>query len=463
MQQGQIIALEIADLADSGEGIGRYQDLVIFVPNTVPGDRIEAKIVYQKANLAHAQIVSITSPSPHRVRPSCIVADKCGGCDWQSVSYAHQLRIKHNKVLQALQRIGSFTEELLQETMQPIQGAAESLRYRNKVMFPLAADDRSDKVKAGYYQRRSHKLINLNQCPVQDEHFDRFLANIKLDIQTQGWQIYDEKKHRGALRHLGLRIGRRTGQVLLTLVSRTWEIPGLVEQAEQWLANYSDLVGVMLNYNSDRTNAILGKETRCIAGQEYIEEIFAGLRFQLKADTFFQIYTEQAEAMVEQILRGLKLQGTETLIDAYAGIGTLTLPLAKQVKRAIAIESQYQATEQAKINAQINQISNVECLTGTVEQILPQLEVQADVVILDPPRKGCQVEVLEQLRSHPPKQLVYVSCNPATLARDLKILCADGIFQLQQWQPFDFFPQTVHVETLVFLSANPSDRKTLEL
>lgn len=456
MQQGEIINLEISDFADSGDGVGKYEGCVVFVPNAVPGDRLNAKIVYVKANLAHAQIVTLESPSIHRVRPKCIVADKCGGCSWQTVSYSHQLRLKHNQVLQALQRIGGFDQEHLQETMIPIQAAAESLGYRNKVTFPLQASDRRDQVKAGYYQRGSHKLINLNQCPVQDPHFDRFLAQIKLDIQDQGWRIYDEKTHQGTLRHLSLRIGRRTGKILLTLVTRSWEIPGIEEQAEQWLNQYSNLSGVMLNLNRDRTNAILGKETRCIAGDEYIEEIFAGLRFQLRAETFFQIYTEQAEAMVEQILRWLQLEGTETLIDAYAGIGTLTLPLAKQVKKVIAIESQPQAVEQAITNAHINHITNVECLTGKVEEVLPNLNLDAeqiDLVVLDPPRKGCDLTVLEQLRILKPKKLIYVSCNPATLARDLKILCADQVFKLERWQPFDFFPQTVHVEALVLLSS----------
>jgi len=456
MQQGETINLEISDFADSGDGVGKYEGCVVFVPNAVPGDRLNAKIVYVKANLAHAQIVTLESPSIHRVRPKCIVADKCGGCSWQTVSYSHQLRLKHNQVLQALQRIGGFDQEHLQETMIPIQAAAESLGYRNKVTFPLQASDRRDQVKAGYYQRGSHKLINLNQCPVQDPHFDRFLAQIKLDIQDQGWRIYDEKTHQGTLRHLSLRIGRRTGKILLTLVTRSWEIPGIEEQAEQWLNQYSNLSGVMLNLNRDRTNAILGKETRCIAGDEYIEEIFAGLRFQLRAETFFQIYTEQAEAMVEQILRWLQLEGTETLIDAYAGIGTLTLPLAKQVKKVIAIESQPQAVEQAITNAHINHITNVECLTGKVEDILPNLNLDAEqvaLVLLDPPRKGCDLTVLEQLRILKPKKLIYVSCNPATLARDLKILCADRVFKLERWQPFDFFPQTVHVETLVLLSS----------
>jgi 23S rRNA (uracil1939-C5)-methyltransferase len=455
MQQGETINLEISDFAESGDGIGKYEGCVVFVPNAVPGDRLNAKIIYLKSNLAHAQIVNLELASIHRVRPKCIVADKCGGCSWQTVSYSQQIRLKHNQVLQALQRIGGFDQDLLQETMLPIEAAEESLGYRNKVTYPLQASDRRDQVKAGYYQRGTHKLINLNQCPVQDPHFDRFLAQIKQDIQAQNWRIYDEKTHQGALRHLSLRIGRRTNKVLLTLVTRSWEIPRLEEQAEQWLNQYSNLAGVMLNLNRDRTNAILGKETRCIAGEEYIEEIFAGLRFQLRAETFFQIYTEQAEIMVEQILRWLQLKGDETLIDAYAGIGTLTLPLAQQSKKVIAIESQPQAVEQAKVNAQINQINNVECLIGKVEEILPSLNLdstQVDVVVLDPPRKGCDLAVLTELRKLKPKKLIYVSCNPATLARDLNILCADGVFKLERWQPFDFFPQTVHVETLVLLS-----------
>jgi 23S rRNA (uracil1939-C5)-methyltransferase len=456
MLQGQTISLEISDLADSGDGVGRYEEFVVFVPNTVPGDRIEAKLVHVKANLAHAIIEQITEPSSDRIRPSCIVADKCGGCQWQAVSYDRQLAAKQNHAIQALHRIGGFALEEIAAVMSPIMGAEAVLGYRNKATYPLAND--AGKVKAGYYQKGSHKIVNLNQCPVQDSRLDPLLAGIKQDIQQQGWQIYDEQYHRGLLRHLSLRIGRHTGEILLTLISKDWDVPELPEQAAQWLEKYPQLVGVLINHNPQRTNAIFGNETRCLAGRDYLEEVFAGVRFQLRSDTFFQVYTEQAEAMLGVIQKQLNLQGTEVLLDAYAGVGALTLPLARQVKAAIALEIQPQATAQAEINAQLNQITNVEFHTGKVEQLLTQLQLptdrQPDVVLLDPPRKGCHSDAIAYLRDHHPSRVVYVSCNPATLARDLKLLCAEGTYAIAHLQMLDFFPQTAHVESVAFLEAN---------
>jgi 23S rRNA (uracil1939-C5)-methyltransferase len=456
MLQGQTISLEISDLADSGDGVGRYEDFVVFVPNTVPGDRIEAKLVHIKANLAHAMLVQITEPSGDRIRPSCIVADKCGGCQWQAVSYTKQLAAKQNHAIQALHRIGGFSLAEIAAVMSPIIGAEAVLGYRNKATYPLAND--LGRVKAGYYQKGSHKIVNLNQCPVQDSRLDPLLAGIKQDIQKQGWQIYDEQYHRGLLRHLSLRIGRHTGEILLTLISKEWDVPELSDQAAKWLEQYPQLVGVLLNHNPQRTNAIFGNETRCLAGRDYLEEVFAGVRFQLRADTFFQVYTEQAEAMLAVIQKQLNLQGTETLVDAYAGVGAMTLPLARQVKAAIALEIQPQATAQAQINAKLNQITNVEFHTGKVEQLLTQLELQTkqqpDVVLLDPPRKGCHADAIAYLRTHHPGRVVYVSCNPATLARDLKLLCGDRTYSLTHLQMLDFFPQTAHVESVAFLTAS---------
>ena len=452
MQQDQIIRLEITDLSDNGDGVGRYQDRVIFVGDTVPGDRITAKLSYVKPNFAHAKLEEVLEPSPHRVRAACIVADKCGGCQWQVVAYEYQLLAKQNQVFQALQRIGGFLPEEIRAVIQDIVPAPEPLQYRNKVAYPVGADQgkNAGKIKMGYYQKGSHKIVNINQCPVQDQRLDPFLAGLKRDIRKRDWQIYDETSHRGLIRHLSLRIGRNTGQILMTIVAKDWEVPKLDLQAPLWLESYPNLVGVMLNRNGDRTNAIFGIETRCVAGRDYIEENFAGLTFHLGADTFFQVHTEQAEALVRLIHRELQLQKDQVIVDAYAGIGTLTLPLAKTVKQAIAIEIQPQATAQAQKNAKINGIRNVTFHTGMVEVLLPQLDLTPDVLLLDPPRKGCHPEAIAYLCQSEIPRLVYISCNPATLARDLKLL--SGSYKIEKVQPLDFFPQTAHVETVVFLS-----------
>lgn len=456
-QQGCILEVTITDLSDSGDGVGRFGSRVVFVPDTVTGDRILVRLVRVKPQYANGKLNRMLEPSPHRIRPSCIVADKCGGCQWQHVSYDYQLTAKQNVVTQALERIGGFS----QPPVHPILGEprATGLGYRNKSTYPLGratstgeAKAQTGQVQAGYYQKGSHSLINLNQCPIQDERLNPLLAEVKQDIQKRGWSIYNEEQHRGKLRHLSLRIGQRTGEMLLTLVSTDQGFAEMEEQAQEWLERYPLLVGVALNVNPARTNAIWGPETRCLAGQEYLSEIFAGLTFQIRPETFFQVNTAQAEAVLNTILEELNLQGTEVIVDAYCGIGTLTLPLAKQAKQVVALEVQPTAVEQAQLNARLNGLDNVVFYLGEVEKVLPTLEEKPEIVVIDPPRKGCDRSVLETLLLIKPERIVYVSCNPATLARDLKILCADGDYHLTRVQPADFFPQTSHVECVAFLS-----------
>ncbi|MDJ0677889.1 MAG: 23S rRNA (uracil(1939)-C(5))-methyltransferase RlmD [Calothrix sp. MO_167.B42] len=454
-QQGELIEIEIADLSDTGDGVGRWQERVVFVPDTVPGDRIIVRLVHLKRQYAFGKLEQLLQSSPQRIRPSCIVADKCGGCQWQHINYDRQLQAKYNQVIQALERIGGFH----QPPVDPVLAAPSPFQYRNKVTYPLGLSTTGN-VQAGYYQKGSHKLINLNQCPVQDSRLNPLLAEIKQDIQKRGWSIYDERRHQGQIRHLSLRIGRRTGEILLTLIAKSDNLPDIAEQAQEWLDHYPPLVGVMLNLNSDRTNTIFGKETHCIAGVPYLREQFAGLEFHIRGDTFFQVYTETAEALLEVIQSQLNLQGNEVLVDAYCGIGTLALPLAKQVRQVIGLEVQNSAVAQAALNAQLNGIDNTSFQVGTVEKLLPQMNIQPDVVFLDPPRKGCDRSVIETLRLIKPSFIVYVSCKVATLARDLKLLCQDGVYSLQRIQPADFFPQTSHVEVAAFLALSYPGKDT---
>ncbi|HEY9608998.1 23S rRNA (uracil(1939)-C(5))-methyltransferase RlmD, partial [Allocoleopsis sp.] len=410
------------------------------------GDRILVRLVRVTSNYANGKFHQLLEPSPYRIRPSCIVADKCGGCHWQHIDYNYQLEAKQNLVIQALERIGGFTSP----SVAPVLSADAALAYRNKATYPLKRSA-TGQVQAGYYQKGSHQIINLNQCPIQDSRLNPLLAEIKQDIEQLGWSVYNEDRHQGRLRHLSLRIGRRTGDMLLTLVTTDWKLQNLDVQAQKWLTRYPKLMGVCVNRNPNRTNVIFGDETRCIAGQPYLREEFAGLEFQLRPETFFQVNTEVAEALLNAIVEQLALKGDEILVDAYCGIGTFTLPLAQRVRQAIGIELQSASVEQAQLNAQLNGISNVAFRTGTVEAVLPQLEIRPDVVLLDPPRKGCDRAVIETLLMTAPKHIVYVSCKPATLARDLKLLCHTGGYQLAHVQPADFFPQTPHVECAAFL------------
>lgn len=445
-QQGQLLELTIDDLNHTGEGVGRWQGRVVFVPNTVPGDRVRVRLVRVKPQYAYGKLDRILAASPHRVRPSCIVADKCGGCQWQQVDYPYQLETKRNLIVHNLEHIGGFNRAAVEAITDAVLATAP-LSYRNKATYPIKAT--ASQVQAGYYQRGSHQLINLNQCPIQDSRLNPFLAEIKQDIQAQKWRIYDEATHQGEVRHLALRIGHHTGEMLLTLVARSDNLPRLETQAQQWMQRYSSLVGICLNLQPDRTNAIFGAKTRCVVGRIDLRERFAGLEFRIQPATFFQVNTESAEALLSVIQKELRLQGHEVLVDAYCGIGTMTLPLARLVQKAIGIEVQPESIQQARQNAELNQISNVTFHTGTTEEWLPQLS-QADIVLLDPPRKGCDSSVIQSLIQLHPQKIVYISCNPATLARDLKLLSSN--YQVERVQPADFFPQTTHVECAAFLT-----------
>ncbi|QDZ41269.1 23S rRNA (uracil(1939)-C(5))-methyltransferase RlmD [Euhalothece natronophila Z-M001] len=445
-QQGSLIEVEITDLSDRADGVGRWNNRVVFVPDTVTGDRALVRLVRVKPQYAYGKVQELLTPSPHRIRPQCIVADKCGGCQWQHIALSHQHQAKEQVIRDAMERLGNIKNP----PIAPILSSFSELHYRNKVTYPLQRSENGN-VQAGYYRKGSHKLVNLNQCPVQDSRLDPFLAQIKQDIEAQGWSIYNETRGTGKLRHLALRIGRKTGEVLLTLITTDGNLAGIESQAQTWLKTFPDLVGVCLNYNAQRNNVIFGKKTHCIAGKEELEEEFAGLTFYLRPDTFFQVNTETAEALCHFILDKLALTGTETVVDAYCGVGTFTLPLACHAKEVIGIESQESAIAQAQRNAERNQIKNVSFQVGKVENCLSQLEKTPDLVFLDPPRKGCDRAVIETLSQLSPPKLVYLSCRPATLARDLNKLTASG-YEVTHIQPADFFPQTSHVEAAVFLA-----------
>ncbi len=450
-QQGHLVELDIIDLAHSGDGVGKLDGKAIFVPDTVTGDRILVRLTHIKKQYAYGKLQEIISPSPHRIRPNCIVADKCGGCQWQHITPDYQLTAKENQVIQAFKRIGAFENP----PVLPILSSPENLGYRNKATYPLKRS-LTGNVQAGYYQRNSHQIVNLNQCPIQDSRLNPILAQIKQDIQTQGWSIYNEKTGKGRLRHLGLRIGKKTGEILLTLVSASKNLTNFQQQAENWLQHYPNLVGVSINYNPDPGNKIFGEETFNYVGRPYLTETFGQLNFQLSSDTFFQINTEAAEVLLNVLLEKLSFTGKETLIDAYCGVGTFTLPLAKKVAQAVGIESNKNSIEQAENNAKINGIDNVKFYSGTVEKVLPSLNLFPDIVVLDPPRKGCDRRVIDTLKQLSPPLIIYISCQASTLARDLEQLCQQDLYTVQWIQPIDFFPQTPHVESMALLKFQSS-------
>lgn len=445
IQQGDLVEVEIEDVSSEGKGIARIEQQVVFIPNTVTGDRISSRIVRVKKNYGEGKLEQLKHSSPHRIRPRCIVADKCGGCQWQHINYPYQLQIKQKQVQETLTRIGGFKDLPLEEII-----SGDDLAYRNKVSYPLARAN-TGQIKAGYYRQGSHQIVNINQCPIQDKRLNPLLAEIKQDLQQLPIAIYEEKNHQGGLRHLCFRIGQNTGEILLTLVSAQLSDDNLEKQAQTWMKRYPCLVGVTLNYNPQKTNVIFGQKTELLAGRPYLVEKFSGLSYHLRAETFFQVNTTVAEKLLTTVLNQLPLTGNETILDLYCGVGTFTLPFAQKVKKAIGVESYHLSILQAQKNAEINQIDNVEFISQTTETFLPTLEIKPDIVILDPPRKGCQEEVIQALKQIKPNYIVYISCHPATLARDLQLLCQEEDYHIQLVQPADFFPQTPHVETVVIL------------
>ncbi|GMH35451.1 hypothetical protein BSKO_03319 [Bryopsis sp. KO-2023] len=451
-QKGASINLHVSDLGSSGDAVGRFLGRVVFVRNGVPGDRLAVRLIQVKKNLAQGRLEKVLEASSNRVVPPCPVADKCGGCQWQCVDYSLQLEIKRNQVVQAISRIGKLSNVDVKTAL-----PSEPFGYRNKVSYPFSRSALNGACM-GYYEKGTHDVVDIEHCPVQDVRLDPVLATVKRDMLESGWPIYDGKKHKGDIRHLSLRIGHHTGQILLTIVSTKRRLPGIKQLAQSWMADHPNIVGVCININSRKTKEIFGSETFVVRGQPFLVEKFMELDLRLASTTFFQVNTVQAERVVGMIIEELDLRGDEVLLDAYCGIGTIALPLASRLPegQVLGVEIMEESIEQATTNARENSINNVNFEVGRVETVLPRLirggGFNPEVVIIDPPRKGCDAAVLDCLLEAGPDRIVYVSCNPATLARDLQVLCGvQGSYDVQKIVPADFFPQTSHVETVAFL------------
>ena len=443
--QGQTAEVTITDLSHRGEGIGRLDGSVVVVAGALPGDRVRIRLAGRRRSLWQADLVAVVEPSPQRRRPPCILADHCGGCSLQPLQDAAQADWKEQQVRQTLLRVGGIDAEV-----RPILRAPQPLGYRNRAVIPL--ERTADGVlRAGYYRRGSHQIVNLNHCPVLDPRIDALITPLKSDLEAQSWPV--DRHGGGGLRHLALRVGEGSGEVLITLVATSPDLPGLEALAHSWMRRWPELVGVGLNLQTEPTNRLLGEHTASVAGRSWLVETFCGLDYRIAADTFFQVNTSQAEAVVPLLLEGL---GPEPghLIDAYCGIGTYSLPLADRLWRVLGIEQHPGAVELARQNASLAGLDErcTFCCDDVGGVLLEHLQVPGvDALFLDPPRKGLAPAVLTAIRQAAPPRLLYLSCDPATLARDLAQLCADGLFRVAWLQPIDFFPNTSHVEALAVL------------
>ncbi len=442
VRPGQEIELEVTGLGHSGEGVARYEGFTVFVPGGIPGDRLDAKVTLVKKNYARAAVVRVVDPSSDRVAPPCPVVGECGGCQLQHMAYEAQLRHKRQQVADALERIG----RLAGVTVHPTLGMDEPWRYRNKAQFPFG--EWSGRVIAGFFAPGTHRIVDIDQCEIQHPLGNRIMREVKELATRFGVPIYDEKTHRGVLRHVLARVGRGTGEAMAVLVTNGPQLPHGRKIAEELMRRVPGLVSVVQNINPERTNVILGRKSRLLAGRDRIYDVIDELKFAISPVSFFQVNPVQTEVLYGKALEYAGLTGAETVIDVYCGIGTISLFLARRARQVIGIEVVEQAVEDARANAELNGIGNARFIAGDAAVEMPRLAsegTRADVIVVDPPRKGCEEPVLRAMAEMGPERIVYVSCNPATLARDLGILAELG-YRTPEVQPVDMFPHTAHVE-----------------
>ena len=447
VQKGETIEINITGLGSSGEGVGKYQGFTVFVPGALPTETIKAKVVLVKKNYASARIQEIIVPSAERVEPACPVYKQCGGCQLQHLSYAGQLAMKEEQVKAAITRIGHLDTEVL-----PVMGCANPWNYRNKMQFP-AAMGAEGKIEIGCYATATHSVVDTEGCLIQKEANNQVLVAVRKWMQKYNITAYDERTGKGLVRHVMSRVGVHSGEVMAVLITSAYDIPAKKELIDILVEDVPGLVSVIQNINKKPTNIIMGNKTRTIYGKPNIKDSLGALSFNVSAQSFFQVNSEQAEKLYNKALEYAALTGNETVVDVYCGTGTITLYMAKHAKKAYGIEIVAPAIEDAKKNAVANGCKNVEFILGDAAVELPALlegGVNPDVVLLDPPRAGCEERVLAAICKVKPERIVYVSCNPASLARDLAYLEQNG-YKATIVQPVDMFPATSHVENVALV------------
>ncbi|MFD2638068.1 23S rRNA (uracil(1939)-C(5))-methyltransferase RlmD [Piscibacillus salipiscarius] len=447
VKKNEYIDLEFVDLTHEGNGVGKIDGYPVFVPYGLPGEKAKVKIVKVKKNIAFGKLIELIEPSEDRIEPPCEVFYQCGGCQIQHMTYERQLKMKQKQVQDVMHKIAHMSDV----PVHPVIGMDEPWSYRNKVQIPVGKRD--GKVLTGFYQKRSHRIINMDTCPVQNEANDHIVREMSGIIEELGIEPYDEETHRGVIRHIVVRSGYHTGEMMVVLVTRTKDIPHQDKLVEKIKAFDSNIKGIIQNYNPKQTNVIIGRESKMLWGKDVIIDKIGELEFAISAHSFFQVNPEQTERLYDQALQFANLTGKETVIDAYCGIGSISLFLAQHAKKVYGVEVVPQAVDDAKDNAKRNHIDNAEFFVGEAEKVMPWWKAQGlkpDVIVVDPPRKGCDEELLKAMIDMKPEKIVYVSCNPSTLARDIKIL-ANGGYSAKQIQPVDMFPQSNHIESVTEL------------
>lgn len=472
------VTLDIIGLTQDGEGVGRADGFTLFVQGALPGERVRAKVLKVKKQYGYAKMLELLQASPDRVEAPCPIYRQCGGCQLQHMDYAAQLAWKRQHVIDSLTRIGKLrvadaagAAEAAGDAggaggvvadgvvVHPTIGMDEPWRYRNKAQVPIGmaqadmADGAAGSLIGGFYARGSHRIIDMDACVIQHERNDESVRVVKRIGTRLGIRAYDETTGRGLLRHVVVRTGFVTGETMVCLVTNGTRIPRVDELVEGIRRALPDVRSIVQNVNTRNTNVIFGDETRVLWGSDVIYDELDGLRFAISARSFYQVNPAQTVALYRKAVEYAGLTGRETVIDAYCGIGTISLFLARRAGKVYGVESVPEAVEDARRNAALNGIANASFEVGLAEEVIPRWReagIAADVIVVDPPRKGCDAKLLDTIVRMRPKRVVYVSCNPATLARDLAVLEAGG-FRTMEVQPVDMFPHTGHVESVVLL------------
>ena len=458
-RKNDLVTLEIEDCGIDGEGIGKADGFTVFVKDAVIGDTVTAKIIKAKKNYGYGRLMEVLKPSPYRVEPKCEFARQCGGCQLQALSYEQQLVFKTNKVKGHLERIGGFTDI----PMEPIIGMDELFHYRNKAQFPVGRN-KEGKIVTGFYAGRTHNIIENRDCALGVAENKEVLDRVIAHMEKYGIEPYNEATGKGLVRHVLIRYGYFTKEVMVCLILNGNKIPK-EELLVKSLCEIPGMTSITINVNKKHSNVILGEEIRLLWGQEYITDRIGDISYQISPLSFYQVNPMQTQKLYAKALEYADLHGEETVWDLYCGIGTISLFLAQKAKFVRGVEIVPAAIENAKENAKLNGLENTEFFVGKAEEVLPREYkkngVYADVIVVDPPRKGCDETLLETMIEMNPDRIVYVSCDSATLARDLKYLCERG-YELRKVCPVDQFGMTVHVETVVLLSQQKPD-DTIEI
>lgn len=451
MEKNDIVTLTIDDIGKDGEGIGKAEGMTLFVKDALPGDVVSAKVMKLKKTYGYARLMEILTPSFCRVEPPCPLHKRCGGCQIQAMAYEEQLRFKTEKVRNNLMRIGGFAKP----PVLPALGMKEPFRYRNKAQFPIGYDKEGNLI-AGFYAAHTHSIIPVEDC-LLGHAGNRDILRIVLDTMKEyRVSAYREQEGTGCVRHVLIRYGEKTGEWMVCFVIHEKKLPHGEVFAHR-LAKLPGMASICVNINEERTNVILGKTTYTLWGQDYITDYIGDISFRISPQSFYQVNPVQTEVLYRTALQYAQLTGTETVWDLYCGIGSISLFLARAAGRVYGVEIIPQAVEDARDNAERNGITNATFLTGRAEEVYPEFcrthgeEARAEVIVVDPPRKGCQESLLAMMCEMAPRCIVYVSCDSATLARDLKYLCGNG-YELVEAQPVDMFGMTGHVETVVLLT-----------